>query len=116
MKFVDFIFILVTSFTVAFTILWVASVVRGHPMFHELPGWLTGGTAVIIATILVVAAVLPASQPAPSLAALKRHDVNVVRQDRERVADDGSLAVYCQRQGVRYVNVEAGYGRPRRQP
>lgn len=46
---------------------------------------------------------------------LKGHDVNVALQDLERVDDDGSLAVYCQRYGLRYVNVEARYGRFREQ-
>ena len=41
---------------------------------------------------------------------LKRHGVNVVLQDPARVDDDGSLAVYCQRHGLRYVNVEARDG------
>jgi hypothetical protein len=38
---------------------------------------------------------------------LKRLDFNVVLQDNERVADDGSLSVYFSRKGVPYINVEA---------
>jgi hypothetical protein len=41
---------------------------------------------------------------------LERRDVNVVLQDPVRVDDDGSLAVHCQRHGLRYVNVEARDG------
>lgn len=38
----DVLFILVTSFAIAFTVLWGASVVRGHTMFDQLPSWLAG--------------------------------------------------------------------------
>ncbi len=38
---------------------------------------------------------------------LKQRDFNVVLQDNERVAEDGSLSVYFARKGVPYINVEA---------
>ncbi len=38
---------------------------------------------------------------------LKRLDFNVVLQDNERVADDGSLSVHFSRKGIPYINVEA---------
>jgi hypothetical protein len=46
---------------------------------------------------------------------LARREVNVVLQDPVGVDDDGSLAVACQRRGLRYVNVEARDGHLRRQ-
>lgn len=47
--------------------------------------------------------------------ALKGHGLNVVLQHAGQVDDDGSLAVYCQRHGLRYANVEAQYGHLREQ-
>jgi hypothetical protein len=42
--------------------------------------------------------------------AIRDRRLNVVLQDNRRVADDGSLSVYCARAGVRYINVEARHG------
>jgi membrane-bound lytic murein transglycosylase MltF len=41
---------------------------------------------------------------------LKRRGHNVVLQDNRRVTDDGSLSVYCGKENVRYINVEADHG------
>ncbi len=40
---------------------------------------------------------------------------NVVLQHPETVTDDGSLSVYCARQGIGYVNVEAEHGHAEKQ-
>ncbi len=41
---------------------------------------------------------------------LKAKNQNVVLQDNEKVTDDGSLAVYCARKKISYVNVESEHG------
>ncbi len=41
---------------------------------------------------------------------LKEKGFNVVLQNTARVADDGSLSVYCGRQGIAYINVESEHG------
>jgi len=45
----------------------------------------------------------------------KSKGFNVVLQHNKRVADDGSLAVYCARYGIPYINVEAQYGHEEQQ-
>ncbi len=42
--------------------------------------------------------------------ALRQGGFNVVLQDNQRAPDDGSLSVYCGRQGIDYFNVEADFG------
>ncbi len=39
--------------------------------------------------------------------ALKAKGINVVLQSASSVTDDGSLSVYCQQKGIRYLNCEA---------
>lgn len=39
-KLVDAAVVLITSFAIAFLVLWAASILRGRPMFQELPDWL----------------------------------------------------------------------------
>jgi hypothetical protein len=46
----------------------------------------------------------------PIFEKLKQAGYNVVLQDNQRVPDDGSLSVYCGRQGIPYLNVEAQAG------
>lgn len=41
---------------------------------------------------------------------LRETKYNVVLEDASAVEDDGSLSVYCSRQNIRYVNVEAEHG------
>ncbi len=41
---------------------------------------------------------------------LKEQQFNVVLQDNSRAPDDGSLSVYCGREGIDYFNVEAEFG------
>jgi HEAT repeat protein len=41
---------------------------------------------------------------------LKSYGYNVVRQDNERATDDGSLSIFCGRNGIRYINSEAELG------
>ncbi len=43
-------------------------------------------------------------------AALKKMSYNVVLQDNSGAPDDGSLSVYCGRNGIDYFNVEAEFG------
>ncbi|TWT88636.1 hypothetical protein Mal64_21220 [Pseudobythopirellula maris] len=47
---------------------------------------------------------------APLFEALSDSPYNAVLQDNSEAADDGSLSVYCGRQGIAYVNVEAQHG------
>ena len=42
--------------------------------------------------------------------ALKEAGFNVILQDNAGAPDDGSLSVYCGKQGIDYINVEAGFG------
>lgn len=42
--------------------------------------------------------------------ALKEAGFNVILQDNAGAPDDGSLSVYCGRQGIEYINVEAEFG------
>ncbi len=42
--------------------------------------------------------------------ALKELRFNVVLQDNARAPDDGSLSVYCGKEGIDYLNVEAEFG------
>ncbi|MDF1656156.1 MAG: hypothetical protein P1U58_01015 [Verrucomicrobiales bacterium] len=42
--------------------------------------------------------------------ALKAAGFNTVLQDNENAPDDGSLSVYCGRNGIKYLNVEAEFG------
>ncbi len=46
----------------------------------------------------------------PLFDALAGGDMAVVLQNNATVTDDGSLSVYCARNGIRYVNVEAQHG------
>ncbi len=41
---------------------------------------------------------------------LKKRQLNVVLQNNKDATDDGSLSVYCGKQGIPYVNVEAQHG------
>jgi len=41
---------------------------------------------------------------------LKAKGYNVVLQNNDAVTDDGSLSVYCGRQKITYINVEAEHG------
>jgi hypothetical protein len=41
---------------------------------------------------------------------LRELNFNVVLEDATQVEDDGSLSIYCSRQNIRYVNVEAEHG------
>lgn len=46
---------------------------------------------------------------------LRDLDLNVVLEDAAKVEDDGSLSLYCSRQNIRYVNVEAEHGHEQEQ-
>jgi hypothetical protein len=46
---------------------------------------------------------------------LKEKNFNVVLEYSNRLKDDGSLSIYCKRNGIRYVNVEAEHGRQKEQ-
>lgn len=41
---------------------------------------------------------------------LKEKGFNVILQDNSKVADDGSLSVYCGQKNIKYINVEAQHG------
>lgn len=41
---------------------------------------------------------------------LKQENVNVVLEDTLQAEEDGSLSLYCSRNGIRYINVEAQHG------
>ncbi|HEY1023495.1 MAG TPA: hypothetical protein VGE06_14340 [Flavisolibacter sp.] len=41
---------------------------------------------------------------------LRSQNFNVALEDVSKVEDDGSLSLYCSRQNIRYVNVEAEHG------
>lgn len=41
---------------------------------------------------------------------LRELNFNVVLEEASKVEDDGSLSIYCSRQHIRYVNVEAEHG------
>ncbi len=43
--------------------------------------------------------------------ALKAENYNVVWEDAAKMEEDGSLSLYCQRNSIRYINVEAEHGR-----
>ena len=44
-------------------------------------------------------------------AAIKAENYNVVWEDATRIEEDGSLSLYCNRNNIRYINVEAQHGR-----
>jgi hypothetical protein len=46
---------------------------------------------------------------------IKQKAFNVILQDNSKVADDGSLSVYCGAKGVKYINVEAQKGHLKQQ-
>ncbi len=46
---------------------------------------------------------------------LSEANFNVVLEDADKVEEDGSLSLYCSREGVRYVNVEAEHGQLQQQ-
>jgi hypothetical protein len=46
---------------------------------------------------------------------LKEKDFNVVLEYSDRLQDDGSLSIYCSRNGIAYVNVEAEHGHKEQQ-
>lgn len=46
---------------------------------------------------------------------LKQENVNVVLEDVSQLEEDGSLSLYCSRQGIPYINVEAQHGHLTRQ-
>lgn len=46
---------------------------------------------------------------------LKDRGYNVVLENITKVADDGSLSIYCGKNGIRYVNIEAQHGHYREQ-
>lgn len=41
---------------------------------------------------------------------LKEENFNVVLEDASKMKDDGSLILYCSRENIRYINVEAQHG------
>ena len=50
----------------------------------------------------------------PDFIFFKRHNQNVVLQSKS-AADDGSLSIYCQKNRIPYINVEAQYGHKKQQ-